>query len=94
MKFESEATDAINYLSKYIEENDLNERCDVDFVADGLDITTTKGVYTIRKQSVVSELWITSPISGPYHFAYKNNEWINKDNIKLFDLLISECLLY
>ena len=92
IQFETNANDAIQYLSHYIESNDTNGEYDIDFVTDGLDINTCNGVYTIRKQNIISEIWITSPISGPYHFAYKDGKWINKNKIDLFNLLFSETI--
>merc|ERR1719273_2245090 len=53
----------------------------------------SKGVFVINKQAPNRELWLSSPISGPYHFQYnrEHSKWISsKDGTCLFDVLNSE----
>jgi iron donor protein CyaY len=88
--FESKALSAIEYIADAIEEKDQDCLFEVDFLSEILKLTTPKGEYVINKHSAAKQIWVASPISGPYHFSLKNNHWINKDNIDLFQLLSRE----
>jgi CyaY protein len=88
--FESKALKAIEYIADTIEERDEDYLFDVDFLSEILKLTTPKGEYVINKHSAAKQIWLASPISGPYHFSLKDNHWINKDNIDLYCLLSEE----
>ncbi len=88
--FESKALKTISYISDMIEQHDEDCIVEADFLSDILKISTPMGEYVINKHSAAKQIWVASPISGPYHFSLKNNHWINKNNIDLFDLLSKE----
>lgn len=83
----------ITAIADLIEEQDQDCLIDID-VNDGiLNLTTAEGVYVINKHSVAKEIWLSSPISGPYHFAYHSGLWQSKTSINLIELLSSELQL-
>lgn len=73
-----------------IETIDIDGIIDVDFNSDIINLTTEQGIFVINKHSAAGEIWLASPISGPYHFAHKDGKWKSKNNINLFDVLEEE----
>ena len=85
--FSSLASKTIAYISDQIEDQDETGVIDVDYLGDILKLLTPKGEYVINKHSAAKEIWLASPISGPYHFHHYNNKWINKHGAELMSLL-------
>jgi iron donor protein CyaY len=46
--------------------------------------------YVLNKHNSYRQIWLASPISGPHHFSYVKNKWINSGGLLLADLLTSE----
>jgi CyaY protein len=92
LKFATKIEETLNHIADRIEEQDVNYEVDIDFDGDILNLETKHGMYVINKQSAAKELWLSSPISGPKHFAYDNEalKWITKDRIDLYDILSKE----
>ena len=88
--FSHEAEKTISYIADEVEKQDPEGIIDIDFTVDMLNLSTPKGEYVINKHSAAREIWVASPISGPYHFFNLNGLWITKNNIELMDLLSSE----
>jgi iron donor protein CyaY len=84
------ASKTIAYISDQIEDQDKTGIIDVDYLGDILKLVTTKGEYVINKHSAAKEIWLASPISGPYHFHHYNDKWVNKHGAELFSLLEKE----
>jgi CyaY protein len=84
------ASQMISYISDQIEDQDAGGVIEVDYLGDILKLTTSRGEYVINKHSAAKEIWLASPISGPYHFYHYNNKWINKNSIELLSLLEEE----
>lgn len=85
--FSSLASRTISYISDQIEDQDEMGVIDVDYLGDILKLLTPKGEYVINKHSAAKEIWVASPISGPYHFHLYNDKWINKHGVELMSLL-------
>lgn len=49
-----------------------------------------KGVYVVNRQPPKKEIWLSSPVSGPYHFQYHNDKWTDARNNELFAVLNGE----
>jgi len=81
------ASKTIEYISDKIECQDAEGIIDVDYLGDILKLLTSKGEYVINKHSAAKEIWLASPISGPYHFHDYNGKWVNKNGIELLSLL-------
>lgn len=80
----------INHIAEVIENFDINGDIEVDINSDILTIINDVGTYVINKQSVVKEIWLSSPLSGPYHFAWRDGKWQNVNGVEFFPLLTSE----
>jgi iron donor protein CyaY len=78
-------------IAEQIELQDKEYRFEIDMLGDVLSIKTKSGEYILNKHTAAREIWLASPISGPYHFAYKDKgEWMNKTDAKLHLLLSRE----
>ncbi len=84
------AEEAIAHIADQIESQDEAGVIDVDFLVDMLKLTTKKGEYIINKHSAAQEIWLASPVSGPYHFRLDKEIWVSKDGIELMSLLSEE----
>ncbi|WP_341788174.1 MULTISPECIES: iron donor protein CyaY [unclassified Rickettsia] len=87
-EFSKIAETVIAHIADRIEEQDQD--IDVDLQSDILSIDTTNGIYVINKQSAVKEIWLSSPISGPYHFFYEQEKWKNRAGLELMSILTDE----
>lgn len=94
MSFSRLASEAISHISDSIETQDAEGVIDVDYLGDILHLISPKGEYVINKHSAAKEIWLASPISGPYHFHYdeskKTSCWVNKNGVEIMSLLESE----
>jgi iron donor protein CyaY len=81
---------ALSRITDTIENVDIDGLIDMDFNPDMIHLDTEHGMFIINKHSAAREIWLASPISGPYHFFYKDDKWQNKDNVSLFDILARE----
>ena len=86
-EFELEVTKVVNFIATIIEEKDIQGHIDVDINGEILNITTDKGVFVINRQLFLKEIWLSSPVSGPYHFAYDGTKWCSKVGDELFSVL-------
>jgi iron donor protein CyaY len=73
-----------------IEGQDKECLIDIDFYGDILNLITSKGVFVINKHTAIQEMWLASPISGPYHFCNILGKWRSKSDIELFSILEQE----
>jgi CyaY protein len=90
-EFALEVSRIINFIAETIEENDPDGDIDVDINGDILNIVTNDGVFVINRQPSLKEIWLSSPISGPYHFAYDGKKWRSSAGYELF-LILSQDL--
>ncbi|WP_218460733.1 iron donor protein CyaY [Rickettsia sp. TH2014] len=89
-EFSKIAETTIAYIADKIEEQDKEASIDVDLQGDILNLDTDKGIYVINKQSAAKEIWLSSPVSGPYHFFYEQGKWKNKIELELMAILTEE----
>ncbi|WP_375326786.1 iron donor protein CyaY [Candidatus Tisiphia endosymbiont of Nemotelus uliginosus] len=89
-KFSRLAERTIALIADTIEVEDDKCLLEIDFQNDLLHITTTQGIFVINKHSAAKEIWLSSPISGPYHFYYLNGKWQTKTNDDLMLILEQE----
>ena len=81
---------ALSHIADKIETEDTEGLIDIDFNPDIIYLNTQHGVFVVNKHSAAQEIWLASPISGPYHFFYKSDKWLTKDNAILFNILERE----
>lgn len=73
-----------------IEYQDPEGEIDIDLNDGILTLVTDSGTFVINKQSAAKEIWLSSPISGPYHFAYLDDLWQSGNGSELFSVLTDE----
>ncbi|WP_341761779.1 MULTISPECIES: iron donor protein CyaY [unclassified Candidatus Tisiphia] len=89
-EFAKLAEKTISLIADTIEAEDKNCLIDIDFQGDILTLTTNQGVFVINKHSAAKEIWLSSPISGPYHFYYVAGKWKSKSSDDLIVILEQE----
>ena len=89
-EFLAMAEQILSHLAYFIEDHDPNGELEVDFNHDILTIVNSSGTFVLNKQSALKEIWLSSPISGPYHFAHRNNSWYSKSGHNLYKVLSRE----
>jgi CyaY protein len=80
----------INKIADLIDAGDPSGKFDIDMNNNVLSIKTDDGVYILNKQPALAEIWLSSPVSGPYHFALRGGEWLASSGEKLYYILESE----
>lgn len=89
-EFAKEVEEILNYIAEVVEENDPSGEIEIDIKDGILHLITTHGVFVINKQSAVKEIWLSSPISGPYHFAKHTGLWQSRNGAGLYEILSKE----
>jgi iron donor protein CyaY len=87
--FAQEVEEIIYKIAETIEDSDPEGTIDVDLNDGILMLITDAGTFVINKQSSAKEIWLSSPISGPYHFAPNEERWCSK-GVELFEVLTTE----
>ena len=90
LDFSIEVERIINKIATTIEDNDQECRFDLDLNDGILSFSNESGTYVINKQSVAKEIWLSSPISGPYHFALQGKQWKSCTGAELYQVLSYE----
>ena len=64
---------------------------DVDFEEENLKIESGNNIFILSIHNPSSQIWLSSPVSGAYHFKFNNSnhEWISTrhKSIKLLEVL-------
>ncbi|HJK86766.1 MAG TPA: iron donor protein CyaY [Candidatus Megaira endosymbiont of Nemacystus decipiens] len=84
------ANEVISKIADKTEEMDTDCNFDIDLNNSILSISGSVGTYVINVQSAANEIWLSSPISGPFHFGYINGQWVSSRGDNLFDILNKE----
>ena len=90
MNFTSLSDKLFDYIVRTIEKYDPDGKIDIDFRGDILHLETGFGLFILNKQSVAKEIWMVSPVSGPYHFGYSDGMWKSKSGIDILNTLSTE----
>ena len=77
-------------IVEQIEMQDIGYHFDIDNDGDGVWVNTDKGQYVMNIQTSKREVWLSSPISGPYHFVFIDGDWIDKGGDSLCHVLSDE----
>lgn len=88
--FSELAEEVLARIAQQIELQDREYKIDLEILGDILSIKIPAGEYVVNKHSAAREVWLASPVSGPYHFAYAEGRWKNKKGIELLSLLSKE----
>lgn len=88
--FDNKVKQVIEQLSDKIELQDLNFQIDLEYASEVLTIELDGRVFVINKQAPLKEIWLASPISGPYHFKEIEGVWEDSKGNILHKILSSE----
>jgi iron donor protein CyaY len=89
------ASQTISTIIETIENYDPAGVMQIDIQGDIVTLSVFEDQkYVLNKHNASRQIWIASPISGPYHFSYLQNRWINSDGLLLVDLLEREFSLF
>ncbi len=88
--FELTALDLISRLASQIEAQDFEYLIDIDYSNEVLKLEIEDKIFIINKQTPVKEIWLASPLSGPYHFRNIGDEWIDKKGNEVKEILSRE----
>ena len=90
LDFAIEVERIVNKIAQTIEDNDQECRFDLDLNDGILTFTNENGTYVINKQSVAKEIWLSSPVSGPYHFALQGKQWKSVTGLIFYQVITLE----
>ena len=87
----------INEIIDKLEAKDVREELEIDYEMFVLKINTKNGCFILNRQITLFEIWLSSPVSGPYHFRSnisdnKIENWIDKNGKKLKNIIFNEVL--
>jgi len=88
--FNQEAQKLMLDISSQIEEQDIDFGADIEYSNEVLKIEINGKIFVINKQSPLEEIWLASPLSGPYHFKLQEEKWLDKKANELKTILSSE----
>lgn len=89
-QFDLLAKELMERICSQIEEQDSEFEVEINFSNEVLTLEIGNKIYVINKQSPLSEIWLASPISGPYHFKLEDGRWVDSKNFDLFIILSDE----
>lgn len=87
------AKQEIIYLQDALENSLAEDDLEIDLMGDILYIKRKdSSVYVVNKHELMKELWLSSPVSGAYHFGYDPaiKKWVDHKNNELRELLSRE----
>ena len=90
--FRDIANNAILEIIETIDRYDQDYVLDVEVQSDiiKINIPVSDKQYVLNKHINYREIWLASPISGPYRFGYKNGKWLDKNAVDMAALLTKE----
>ena len=91
-EFIKQAKFTLEFLFDIFDEADNDGDLEIDYSGEVLNITTKIGQYVINRNIAAQEMWLSSPVSGPNHFAFDGENWLTKSNINLYKILSEEFL--
>lgn len=85
------ASQVISQIADSIISQDLDGIIDVNFIDEMiLYITISTKQFVITGHTFARQIWLVSPISGPHHFSYIDNKWLNRDKQDIWTLIQTE----
>lgn len=63
---------------------------DCDYSDGVLTFSTASMTFVLNKQPSLLQIWLSSPISGPWRFNFINEDWVSKRNNTELHSLISK----
>ena len=81
-----ESANLFKNLISFLESNEDNID-DFDSDDEIIQFEVQEKKFIINKRFTLKEVWLSSPVSGPYHFKYVNGRWLDYKNNELFLIL-------
>jgi iron donor protein CyaY len=88
--FEFAAKTFIEDLYDKLELQDESYELDIEYSNEVLTIDAFGKIFVVNKQAPAKQIWLASPISGPYHFSQEGGEWVDSKNNNLNSILSNE----
>lgn len=80
----------IEELIDKIEQQDVNFEVELEYASEVLTIDVDGRIFVVNKHAPLQEIWLASPISGPYHFKEINDTWKDSKGNLLKNVLSEE----
>lgn len=92
--YERDSVSFISALHRGLDSLSQHPRYDVSFSNNVLQIKDIpqSRTFVINRQPFRKEIWLSSPISGPYHFSYSPtlSKWVDRRSNEMLSLLERE----
>lgn len=93
-QFKTLSDKTLSALSEEIEEADINGERDIEYQSGVLTITLpSKKQYVINQHVPMRQIWLSSPVSGAFHFDYKDGGWKSTRGAEDLEELVRKELL-
>jgi frataxin len=91
MPFQKQATQTLDAIADAVE-NTLGDAYSVDWAGEILTLEDEQGKqYVLHKHAPTEQLWLSSPLSGAWHFVWQNDTWVStRGEQTLHDILAQE----
>lgn len=77
MPFQKQATQTLDAIADAVE-NTLGDAYSVDWAGEILTLEDEHGKqYVLNKHVPTEQLWLSSPVSGAWHFVWQNDSWVS-----------------
>jgi frataxin len=77
MPFQKQATQTLDAIADAVE-NTAGDAYSVDWAGEILTLEDEHGKqYVLNKHAPTEQLWLSSPISGAWHFVWQNYAWVS-----------------
>lgn len=90
MNFKTFSAQTISNIVDLLEQKDINSELEIDFENNVCSIKSKKSFHILNTNSYLGEIWLSSCISGPHHFGFKDGLWLNKKGEELEKIILSE----
>ncbi len=90
MPFQKQATQTLDAIADAVE-NTLGDAYSVDWAGEILTLEDVDGKqYVFNKHAPTEQLWLSSPVSGAWHFVWKNDAWVSTRGTTTLDNILEE----
>lgn len=90
LNFSIKVKNFIEDIYNKIEEQDSDFQADLEYTNEVLTIDIDGKIFVINKQTPLEEIWLASPLSGPYHFKEIEGTWKDSKGNIMIDILSDE----
>jgi frataxin-like iron-binding protein CyaY len=91
MDVASKAIAVLDYLETTLLEQDTKCLLDIERPEqEALQIIHQNSMHLLNVRSSLSQIWLSSPLSGPSHFNYHDAKWTTSKGLKLEKILSNE----